>query len=161
MSLSARAQQEVNVEALYTASEARQVIARRKARAKSVAGTVAGALLVWFVVEVPSGTDLRAPAFSASQTTSEIGLPHVLMASLFAGLAGWGFLAALERFTSRARTAWVGVAGVALFVSLASPLSGTGITSVNRVLLVLLHFTVAAILIPSMYRTIQPSAGTR
>lgn len=162
MSISAEAQQRTNVETLDAAGGARQVIARRRrARAKSVAATATGALLVWFVVEVLFGTDLRAPAFSASQGTSEVGLPHVLMASLSAGVAGWGVLAALERFTSRARTVWVVVAGVALLVSLGSPLSGTGITSVNRALLVLLHGTVAAILIPSMYRTIQPSARTR
>lgn len=158
MSVSAQAQQGMNVEALDTAGHARELAAgRRKARAKSVAATIAGALLVWLVIEVVFGTDLKAPAFSASQDTSDVGLPQVVMASVLAGVAGWGFLAALERFTSRARTVWVVTAAVALFVSLGSPLSGTGITSANRALLVLLHLTVAAVLIPSMYRTIQPA----
>jgi Family of unknown function (DUF6069) len=43
--------------------------------------------------------------------------------TILAGLAAWGLLAVLERFTPRARAVWIAIALVALALSLAGPLS--------------------------------------
>ena len=62
-------------------------------------------------------------------------------------------LAALERLTPHARRIWLVVALVGLAASLAMPLSGTGVSSENRAVLVLMHVAVAAVLVPVLYRT--------
>ena len=62
-------------------------------------------------------------------------------------------LAALERLTPHARLIWLVLALVGLAASLSMPLGGTGVSSGNRAVLVLMHVAVAAVLIPVLYRT--------
>ena len=60
----------------------------------------------------------------------------VAVASAVGGLAGWGVLAILERFTTNPRRAWVIVASIALLASLSAPLSGTGVTAGGRIAMI-------------------------
>jgi hypothetical protein len=70
----------------------------------------------------------------------------VLAGSLGASLAGWALLGILERFTDRARRLWVGIAVATLLLSFGTPLSGSGTSALNRVVLLLMHVAVGAVL---------------
>ncbi|MGI8875559.1 MAG: DUF6069 family protein [Egibacteraceae bacterium] len=126
---------------------------RRRARLLAVVSTILAALALWTVAEPILGVDLREPARAAGGATRAIGPLNIVLASAVASLAGWGLLAALERLTVRARTAWTATAVVVALVSLGGPLSGAGITAANKVVLALLHIVVAAVLIPLLSRT--------
>ena len=131
---------------------------RRKARLAAVASAVLAALAYWLVAELVFGIDLRAPAFDASGTALPISAPNVLIVATLLSLAGWGALALLERLTQRARRAWLVVAPLALLLSLATPLSGSGVTSADRIALLGMHLVVGAVLIAALART-SPSRG--
>ena len=124
----------------------------RRTRLRAVAAGVLAPLAVWALVDAGFGVDLRAPA-GASAEPADLGAGAVVTASAVAALAGWGLLALLERFTTRARTVWAVLAVLVLVVSLGGPLGGTGITAANRIALLLMHLVVAAVLIPALYRT--------
>ena len=125
---------------------------RRKVRLAAVAGAVLAALAVWSVAEFGFGIDLRAPA-SGAQGSHDVAAVNVIVASLVASLAGWALLAALERWTPRARRTWTAIAALALVASLAGPLSGSGITAGNRAWLAAMHVVVGAVLITVLSRT--------
>lgn len=133
--------------------------ARRRTRLVAVTGAVTAALTVWAATELLLGVDLRSPAFGA-QPSHDIGAANVAVAATAASLAGWVFLAVLERFTSRARAVWTVTALVVLLVSLGSPLGGEGISPANQAALVSMHLAVAAVLIPVMRRTFTRSAAS-
>ena len=124
----------------------------RAAQLTVVIGAVAAALALWIVAEPVLGIDLRAPA-SGNVPNSDIGPVMVVLASLVSALLGWGLLALLQKFTARARTVWTVIAGVVLAASLFGPLSGEGITGANRVVLLLMHLVVGAVLIIGLRRT--------
>jgi hypothetical protein len=48
---------------------------------------------------------------------------------------------------------WLIVAPLALVLSLATPLSGSGVTLANRTALLAMHLVVGAVLIPALART--------
>ena len=96
---------------------------------------------------------LRAPAGTGYPEPVDIGPLNVAVASAVLSLVGWAVLAALERLTPHARRIWLVVALVGLAASLSAPLSGTGVSTANRGVLVLMHVAVAAVLIPVLYRT--------
>jgi hypothetical protein len=117
-----------------------------------VVGAVAAALVLWIVAEPVLGIDLRAPA-SGGAPNSEVGPVMVVLGSLVPVLLGWGLLVLLQKFTAHARTVWTVIAGVILAGSLVGPLSGEGITGANRVVLLLMHLVVGAVLIIGLRRT--------
>ncbi|HVM13252.1 MAG TPA: PPOX class F420-dependent oxidoreductase [Egibacteraceae bacterium] len=131
---------------------------RRRTRLVAVTGAVTAALTVWAATEILLGVDLRSPAFGA-QPSHDIGAANVVVAATAASLAGWVFLAVLERFTSRARVVWTVTALLVLLVSLGSPLGGEGISPVIQAALVSMHLAVAAVLTPVMGRTSTRSAA--
>lgn len=135
--------------------------ARRKARASAVAAAVAGAFALWAVVEFAFGVDVRAPAMGGSRETSDVGPAQIVAASGLASLGAWVLLATLERLTSRGRAVWTGIATLALVASLGAPLSGTGVTAGNRIVLLLMHLVVGGVLIPLLYRTSTSSGRAR
>jgi hypothetical protein len=137
-------------------------MSRYKITTRSVAAgaAVLAALALWAVSEELLGIDLWSPRMG-SQPSRDIEAGVVAVTSAVASLAGWALLAILERFTARARTVWVTVAVIALVASLGAPLSGTGITTANRVVLMLLHLAVGAVLIPPLYRSSPAPAGHR
>lgn len=125
---------------------------RHRARLAAVGGAIVAALAVWFVAEVVLGLDLRQPAASVGTQTESIDAVHVVISAAVGSLAGWALLAA-ERLTARPRRVWTAIAVVALVVSLGGPLSGSGITTSNRLTLVLMHVVVAAVVILALGRT--------
>lgn len=133
---------------------------RRQSRMTAVGGAVGAALAVWVLAEGALGIDLQQPAFETAQKTQDIGPALVAVTSAFGALAGWALLAGLERLTARARGAWTAIAVLTLVGSLGAPLSGTGISDENRLMLVLMHVAVAAVVIPALYRT-SPSRTRR
>jgi hypothetical protein len=97
---------------------------------------------VWAVAEPIAGVRLDVRAGAAWR---HVGPAAVIVTSLPAGLAGWALLAVLERFTTKARTAWTVVTLLVLAVSLTGPLGGR--TGGAAAALVCLHLAVAAVLI--------------
>ena len=126
---------------------------RRRARLLGVAAAVLVAEAVWVLAELVLGIRLQAPAGTASPEPVDIGPLNVALASALLSLVGWAVLAGLERLTRRARRVWLVVALVGLTASLLTPLSGSGVSSANRMLLVLMHLAVAAVVISVLYRT--------
>jgi len=124
---------------------------RWKGRPLAVVAAVVAALVVYLLITQAFGQDLRTPGMSGKGAT-ELNIGAVLLVSALASLAAWGLLAVLERFTARARTIWTVVAVVGLVLSLAGPMSGTGITTGNRLALALMHVVVGAVLIVLMRR---------
>jgi membrane associated rhomboid family serine protease len=128
--------------------------ARRRNRLLVVAAVVLAALGLWALMDLALGIDLRSPAsFGEYGTTSKVGPANVAIVSAIAVLAAWGLLAALERLTPRARRVWLVIAVLVLVGSLGGPLSGSGLTTANRMELVGFHLLVGAVLIPLLYRT--------
>ena len=134
-------------------SESQRAGRRRRRRLLAVMAAVVSAVVGWGLIESGAGVDLRAPAFDGSAIGQDIGLGAVIFTSLIGSLAAWGVLALLERHVGRPRRIWTVVALTGLLISLAGPMSGTGIGAGDRGLLALLHLVVAAVLIPLLYRT--------
>jgi len=128
-------------------------IGRRIARLTAVAAAMASALAIWVIAELALGIDLRAPAFDGSAQTLPIRVQDVLLVSALLSLAGWGFIAVLERLTARAPRLWLVIAVAALLLSLGTPLAGAGVTLANRLVLMLMHLAVGSVLIPALYRS--------
>lgn len=131
---------------------ARDVTSHRQARARGVALATLAACAVWVVAVPIGGIDLQPPTFDGSPG-SEVGIGMVLAGSLGASLAGWALLGILERFTDRARRLWVRIAVATLLLSFGTPMSGSGTSALNRVVLLLMHVAVGAVLIPMLSRT--------
>ena len=68
-------------------------------------------------------------------------------------------LAALERWTTRARIVWTAIAVSTTVISLGGPLSGSGVAAADRSALAAAHLFVAALYIPLMRRTIASQSG--
>ncbi|GBP99891.1 hypothetical protein SSP531S_12940 [Streptomyces spongiicola] len=130
-----------------------------RVRALAVAGAVLADALIWLVAHSALGIDLRIPDGPGSTTTSELLLPAVIIGSAVVSLLGWGLLVLLERLTGRAPVLWTGAASLVLALSLFAPLFGAGLTTGNRITLVLLHLTVGAVLIPAFRRGSVPDRG--
>lgn len=124
-------------------------------RGGAVAAGALAALVVWGVeVEVIGG--VRQPAFGDGPS-QQLPAATVVAVSLVAGLFAWAALAATERFSRRGRRVWLTIVAAGLLASLAGPLSGTGVQGGDRVALLLLHLTVAAVVVPLLYRTAASS----
>jgi hypothetical protein len=150
----------MNAMELTTGAASVDATKRRRARALAVAGTVAAALGLWAVYHLALGIDLRSPAFGEYGGTASVGAGNVIFVSALAAFAAWGLLAVLERLTPRARGVWLVVAVLALLASLGGPMSGTGITTENRMELLGFHLLVGAVLIPLLYRTSRSRAAS-
>lgn len=141
-----------------TRQDARTTTTRRHdrtaARATTVGLAVGAALAVWGLTRA-AGLDVATPQMGDTPAAGLAPL-QVLAASAVAALAGWGLLAVLERWTARAHAVWVATAVVVLALSLGGPLSGEGITALDRAALVAMHLAVAAVLVPGL-----PRAGRR
>jgi hypothetical protein len=75
----------------------------------------------------------------------------ILLTTLYAGLAGWGLVVLLERWTARPRRVWTVIAVVVLGVSLLGPLGA--VTAEATAVLIGLHVLVAGNLIWGLRRT--------
>jgi uncharacterized protein DUF6069 len=115
---------------------------RRRARALAVAGATAATYTIWAGAAL-AGVDLAVRTGTGEQT---VGPLAVVLATVVAGLAGWGLLAALERFTRRAATVWTITAAAVLVISLLGPLGATTIGAAAT--LTALHLAAGGVLIP-------------
>jgi hypothetical protein len=122
---------------------------RRRARALAVLATIAATLAVWLVAVPLAGVELLAETGGSQQRVTPVA---VGVSTLLVGLAGWGLLALLERFTARSRSIWTGVAAAVLLTSLSGPL-GAGVGAAATLTLVMMHLVAAAVLIPLLVRT--------
>lgn len=126
--------------------------ARRSARAATVGLVVTAAVIVWGLARL-LGIDVMSPQMG-DNAPATISVGHVLAAGVVSSLAGWALLAGLERLLpARAWTIWAVAAGVVFVLSLGAPLTGEGIATANRVVLVLLHVVVAAVLAHGLRRS--------
>ncbi|MFE6930414.1 DUF6069 family protein [Streptomyces sp. NPDC057699] len=119
----------------------------RRRRLGVTALAVVAPVLVWLVADPLLGHRLR---ITDAEQTLDIGALPVALVALLASLAGWGALAALERFgVRRARAVWTGAAVAVLALSFL-PLAGDGTDTGTRAALALMHLAVAAVLIPGL-----------
>ncbi|MGH3738122.1 MAG: DUF6069 family protein [Micromonosporaceae bacterium] len=132
---------------------------RVRIRALTVVVAVVAAVLLWAIVEYAFGLDMKAPA-SGTAPQQDISLVPVIVASVFGGLVSWGLLALLERFINPARTVWLALSLLGLVLSLGGPLTGTGVTTGNRIALLSEHLLVGIIVIGGLYRTARPGPRT-
>ncbi|MGH3936576.1 MAG: DUF6069 family protein [Pseudonocardiaceae bacterium] len=119
-------------------------------RALVAAGAVLAAVMVWTIAVV--GLDLRVtvPETPGSPNRRDLQFGSVLSTAVVATVAGWALLALLERITSRARTIWTAIAVTVLLLTLPYL---PGFTATERVVIALIHLTLAAILITGLRRT--------
>src|SRR5262249_42763931 len=107
---------------------------------------------VWLVAEGALVIPVQAPAGTLAAEPVAIDPLSVALAASVLPLVGWLVLVGLEQLTQHARTIWLVLALVALAASLGMPLSGSGVSDANRVVLVLMHLLVGAIVITVLYR---------
>lgn len=122
---------------------------RRRTRALTVVAAAAATFTVWSIAHPLAGADLIIKSGAGPTTVTPIA---VVLVTVLAGLAAWGLLALLERFTQRAATIWSWIAGAVLAISLLGPIGsavGTGAT----VALLAMHLAAGAVLIPLMVRS--------
>ncbi len=124
----------------------------RYRRLLAILGGVAIAEILWIVANLVLGIRLQAPANDGSPAM-DLGPVFVGLTAALLSLIAWGLIALLERLTARAARLWLALAPLLLLVSLAMPLSGSGVSTANRAILVLMHLGVGGLLIPAFYRT--------
>ncbi|TDD11765.1 hypothetical protein E1292_04440 [Nonomuraea deserti] len=114
----------------------------------TVIGAPAAAMSVWAVAVPVAGTALTVRTGAATQ---QVGPVAIVVASIVAGLAGWGLLAVLERFVSRPGRVWAIVALAVLALSLFGPV-GSAVGAAATLVLILLHLVVGTVLVPGLAR---------
>ncbi|KRD13191.1 MULTISPECIES: DUF6069 family protein [unclassified Streptomyces] len=124
----------------------------RRARILAVVAGAVAALVVWLVGAQLAGVHLDVHSGSDRHEQS-VGAAAVLTASVAAGLAAWGSLAALERWApARAHRTWTVLALTVLVLSLAGPF-GLGVTAGAKAVLVCLHLVPGSVLVIALRRT--------
>jgi hypothetical protein len=120
---------------------------RRRRRLIAMLAATLATSVIWLIAHA-LGADFTLRASGQSVT---VGLPAVIGFTLwFAGL-GWAALALLERYTRRAATLWTLLAS-AVFLLSVIPIFAEHATAGTRAALVLIHTSVAVILIPLLRR---------
>jgi hypothetical protein len=122
-------------------------------RSLGIAAGILAAEAVWLVAEGLLAIHVQAPAGTLAPDPVAIDPLTVALAAGVLSLLGWALLAGLELLTPRARRIWLGLALVGLVASVAMPLSGSGVSAANRLILVAMHLVVGAIVITVLYRT--------
>jgi hypothetical protein len=118
----------------------------------AVLGATAAAIVIW-AIATAAGAELTV-SFGAGQPIQRITVVNVVVAALVGSLAGWGLLALLRRFTTKARAVWTATAIVAALLSLGGPLSAIA-SAGTKLSLVAMHVAVATLLIVGLRRTAE------
>ncbi|MCG5458248.1 DUF6069 family protein [Micromonospora sp. PSH03] len=125
-------------------------------RAAVAAGAIMVAVVEFALLDSAAGVDL---AVRSADSTRQITVAAVIVATAVAALAGWALLAVLERRTNRSRGWWTSIAVAVLLLSLAvGPPSGVG--GGAKATLALLHLSVGVILILGLPRS-RPGGASR
>ena len=132
------------------ATSTRPATGAGRRRALAVVGAALAPTAVWLLAHA-TGIELKVTL--ASQPPMVISLPFVISTALVASLAGWGALAVLQRTTSHARALWTGLAIAALLASF-GPVAMVETNAGARAILVLMHLTVATVLILGLRGTV-------
>jgi Family of unknown function (DUF6069) len=140
-----------------TANAPLPVRTTRGTRLVAIAATTATSLAAWLLMAPISGRDLKV---KQGGDTVTVGPDDVVVASVLAGLAGWGLLAVLERcHTERPQHLWTVIARCVLALSLLGPLvSGIGSA---KLALASLHLLAGGVLISLMDRRAEPNRAIR
>ena len=118
-------------------------------RLRSCVAAVLAAGVTFAVLHGVAGIDLAARTGTA---VHHITLASVVLAASVSAAAGWGVLALLERFATRARAVWTAIASAALLLSLlVGPTAG--VTTAAKVGLAALHLVVGAVVIGGLRRS--------
>jgi hypothetical protein len=131
---------------------------RNPTRTWAVVSAVSATLSIWLVAHVVAGVDLtvRSPGGHDAQ----VGPGSVALASLLAGLAACGLLAALQRGAPRPRATWIVIASAIVALSLVGPIS-LGQTDDAIAVLTSMHLAAAGVLIPTLARLTARRARSR
>jgi hypothetical protein len=130
------------------------VRARRSSATTGTTAVVVGALagtVAWAILDAAMN-GLTQPGLGG-QGSHPLEAGAVLIASLLGGLLGWATLVVVERVLHRDRRTWLAIVSAALILSFGGPLSGTEVTVGDRLALIFLHVTVAAVVVPLLYRS--------
>jgi hypothetical protein len=122
---------------------------RRRTRALAVVAAAGASFTVWAIAHPLAGADLIVDTGSGRTTVTPAA---VVLVTIVVGLAAWGLLAVLERFTRRAATVWTWIAGAVLLISLLGPF-GSAVGAGTTATLVAMHLATGAVLIPLMARS--------
>jgi hypothetical protein len=138
------------VDRAYPIERTRPTIAarvRRRWRAQAVGIAVAASSLLYLGART-AGTDFTLTAPGTTKMHALI-LPEIVVFALVFALLGWGTLALLERVTRHAKTVWSVLAGTVLAASFI-PVFAERATVDTRIMLCLIHVTVAVALLPML-----------
>jgi cell division protein FtsL len=118
----------------------------RRTRGIAVAASVVATGTI-YVAARALGTDFKLTDPGKTETHQLI-LPEIVVFTVVFALLGWGALALLERFTRHAQAIWTALAGAVLLLSLV-PIALEQATGDTKILLVVIHAAVAAVLVPA------------
>jgi uncharacterized membrane protein len=113
-------------------------------RAATVLGATLATLAIWAISTYAGQVDMTVNG-------SKVGPLDVALATLVAGLAGWGLLAFLERRTKSAWTIWRNIAIAVLVLSMLGPIGAEEAS--GRTALSVMHAFAGAIIIRNFSRT--------
>ena len=131
-----------------TSATAMTPVRRRSLRAAGMLTAAVATSTVWLI-----GTGLGATfTLTSSGKSVVINLPAVIGFTLWFAALGWAALALLEHYTRSAATIWTRLAVGVLAVSFAPIFLEHG-TAGTRSALVLIHLSVAAIMVPALRYT--------
>jgi hypothetical protein len=122
---------------------------RRRTRALAIVAAAGATFTVWTIAHPVARADLVVETGSGPTTVKPAA---VVVMTVVAGLAAWGLLALVERFTRRAAAVWSWVACAVLLISLLGPI-GSAVGAGATAALVAMHLVTGAVLIPIMARS--------
>jgi hypothetical protein len=118
-------------------------------RLVTTVAAVVAAGVTFAVLDSAAGIDLAA---RTGTTVQHVTLAAAVLAAAVSAAAGWGLLALLERFTTKARAVWTAIAAAALLLSLlVGPTAG--VTTAAKLGLAALHLVVGAVVIVGLRRS--------
>jgi uncharacterized protein DUF6069 len=121
--------------------------ARRPLIRAAVVGGAAFAATATFLLARAAGAAFTITDPGAGKVPHTFVATEIAMVTVVIGLFGWATLAVLERWTSRARRIWTGLAVVVVLLSM-PPIWIERATTSTRIGLVLVHLVVGLALLP-------------
>lgn len=130
-------------------SAATHTAVRRRTRLAVVCAGALAPAAIWLLARA-GGADLVVDLHNGRPPMT-IGLAIVVAFAGQAAILGWITLALLERFTTRARAIWTGLAAAVLLISFI-PVTVAEAEAGTKLVLCLMHLAVAAVLMPLLPR---------